>query len=179
MARVGGTLEITCTEYGTTEPVLVFLNEGNFQQVDREDMDDKGDGKFLFKINSEFASKYRKNEFACACGGNAGLHPLSSDRVDVREVLCRPQDTVCPDGAGHCWLQADGTGKCGGSGTICVKGKETPPVTAFQMVVQSKTVMSMKKSCEALTEENIEKWGQVELKEGSLSESTFSKGSYT
>ncbi|MCP3665567.1 MAG: hypothetical protein GY696_24230, partial [Gammaproteobacteria bacterium] len=121
-----------------------------------------------------FARKYRKKKFECACGGEDDS--VSKDGVFVNEVLCRPQDTVCPDGAGHCWLQANGTGKCGGSGKICVEGKETTPV--FQMVVQSKTVMTVKKSCEALMDEHVEKWGQVELKVASLP-SAFSKGSCT
>ncbi|MCP3664610.1 MAG: hypothetical protein GY696_19325, partial [Gammaproteobacteria bacterium] len=172
VARAGGTLEITCAGYGKEKPVL----RSGAKQVNLEDMDYKGDGEFLFKINSEFASKYRKKKFECACGG--GDDSVSKDGVFINEVLCSPQDTACPDGARHCRLQANGTGKCGGSENICVEGTQTPPVSAFQMVVESKTAITVKKSCQALTEENIEKWGQVELKVATLP-SDFRKGSCT
>ncbi len=151
--RVGGTLEITCTKYGTPKPVIF----NGATEVD-QDVKYKGHGKFEIKINSRFA------ELRCACGNEKSLK--STDRIGVENVLCNPKDAVCPDSAELCWLQTDGTGKCGGSRKSCVEGgaKETPPGYTLHVFVKSTAGMEAKKSCEALLEGNNEKWGQVELK---------------
>ncbi len=160
--RVGGILEITCTKYGSDEPILTGASGVKHK-----------DGKFVISIKFP-------QEFRCTCDKGRNFR---SNKLIVTKVLCSPQGAVCPESNELCWLQANGTRKCGRSQEkICVDGKKTPPVTSPPsfILIETKAAMVDKLSCEALQEENNEKWGQVELKKTTSSIlSVISKGPCT
>ncbi len=162
VARIDGTLVITCVNPGSQLPDLW----GGTSRIPDTVAKREPGGKFRIRIQAETAKVVRE-EIKCYCGGKTTLR--SRHDVLIEHILCSPSLTQNCTNTQLCRLESDGNGgMCESSADVCVDAPSVPSTYPYRLLGISMEY------CTALKKAENEEWGQVEVQK-TTNDSSFRK----
>ncbi len=157
VARIGGTLVITCENHGENPPGVLATRRTRHHKFPSPD----DDGKLKIKIEPK---NVKGMEIYCYCGQEESIS--SKETLDIKNVLCSPiQDGASPCSKTEvCDHKSDGTRFCESGVELCTDGDQTPhfPYRLWGLSDGQPTLSSIS-YCKALKKAENEKLGQVEF----------------
>ncbi len=154
VARMGGTLNIVCKNYGDEPPVLPEVQE-TWTPPPLEV------GKFKIVIDHENFGKMEDGVFRCFCGDKSEKSSL----LEIKQVvLCSPiQDQASPCSKSQlCHAKPDGTRDCKSGADLCFVGQQDPLYPYHLWIPQASSLSSIR-YCGALKKAENEESVQVEF----------------